>query len=303
MRPFLALVVFAAAARALPAHGDEGLRYDPSLDVPLTAAGVAGTLGPKLLTDEDTAWTCRWCDGDAGGRDTLNGLDAWGRRAGRWNDRGRAHAWSNATLALSFAAPVGAFVAARGGFGDGLGEELLLVLESSALTLALTQGTKYLLRRERPWAHAGDPPDGELAGSRDSALSFASGHASLAFAVAVSTGSLASLRKDQGKEWVWATGLGFAAVTGYLRVAADRHYVTDVLAGAAIGAATGWVVPRLIDRRPKDEGSEPSQRRERPVPLVNLTLGRGAALGSGPGLLLTAGLGGGGPFVSATWGF
>ena len=42
---------------------------------------------------------------------------------------------------------------------------------------------------------------------------------------------------------MWATGLTFAAATAYLRVAADKHYFTDVLASAAIGVAVGWAVP------------------------------------------------------------
>jgi membrane-associated phospholipid phosphatase len=204
---------------------------------------------------------------------------------------------------LSFVAPTTAFVAARGGFSDGFGDEMLLVLESSALTMALTQGTKYLFRRERPWAHAGEVPEGEHMGSRDSVLSFVSGHSSLAFTLAVSTGSLASLRGDDGKEWVWATGLTFAAATAYLRVAADRHYLTDVLAGAAIGAAVGWAVPRLIDRRESDGGSDEGVARETPVPLFTLALGAGRVGGPRSAVLLTGGVQGGGGFVSAAWGF
>jgi membrane-associated phospholipid phosphatase len=290
-----------AGARAEDA-ASSGLRYEPALDVPLTVVGLAGTFAPQLLTDDSRAWTCRWCDRDESGRDTLNGLDAAVRRHWRWNDVQKAQEWSNVTLALSFAAPAGAFVAGRGGFGDGFGDEMLLVLESSALTLAATQGTKYLFRRERPWAHAGEVPEGQRPGSRDSELSFASGHASLSFALAVSMGSLASLRGDDGRAWVWVTGLTFATATAYLRIAADRHYLTDVLAGAAIGAAVGWAVPRLIDRRPEGE-TAPTVARETPVPLFSLALGGQRPGGPGPALVLTGGVQGGGGFVSASFGF
>jgi membrane-associated phospholipid phosphatase len=304
-------LVLGVAVCVVPAAGARpqdsthpGLEYKASLDVPLTVAGVAGAIGPPLLTDASKPWACRWCDRDADGKDTLNGLDSAIRRDWRWSDREQAHRWSNVALGLSFAAPAGAFVAARGGFGDGLGEEMLLVLESGALTMAATQATKYLLRRERPWAHAKDPPEGEYLGSPESVLSFASGHASLAFALAVSTGSLASLRGDDGKEWVWASGLAFAAATSYLRVAADRHYLTDVLAGAAIGATVGWVVPRLIDRRPEPTGSAGVRSRETSVALFHLVVGVSpGGLRRGRAVLLTGGLRGGGPFVSATWGF
>jgi len=306
MRRRLVVLTLATVLAATGARGQEpsseGLRYKASLDVPLTVAGLAGTFGPKLLTDKATDWACRWCDRDASGKDTLNGLDSGVRRHWRWDDVEKAHVLSNVTLALAFVAPTTAYVAGRGGFGDGLGDEMLLVLESSALSLALTQGTKYLFRRERPWAHAGEVPPGERMGSRDSVLSFASGHSSLSFSLAVSLGSLASLRGDDGKEWVWATGLTMAAATGYFRIAADRHYLTDVLAGAAIGATVGWIVPRLIDRRP-EEGPVPAVAREAKVPLFTLALGAGRVGGPGSAVLLAGGVQGGGGFVSASWGF
>jgi membrane-associated phospholipid phosphatase len=309
MRRLLAVLVLLGV---LPGAGgaaedatSPGLRYQASLDVPLTLAGVAGTLGPRLLTHDGTAWTCRWCDRDADGHDTLNGLDAAIRRHWRWSRRDKAHEWSNVTLVLSLVAPAGAFAGVRGGFGNGFGEEMLLVVESSAVAMALTQGTKHLLRRQRPWAHAEDPPGGDHMGSRNANLSFVSGHASLAFALAVSTGSLASLRGDEGKEWVWASGLTLAAATGYLRIAADRHYFTDVLAGAALGATVGWVVPRLVDRKPTPgpEGAA-ARARARSVALFTVALGAGRGSdGRRSGVLLTGGLHGGGPYVSATWGF
>jgi membrane-associated phospholipid phosphatase len=309
MRHLATLAVLVAAL--LPADTaaqdsrDDGLEYRASLDVPLTLAGVAGTIGPRLLTDPTRTRPCRWCDRDAAGMDSLNGLDSGARRRWRWSNVAKAHDWSNVALVASFAAPTTAFVAARGGFGDGLGEEMLLVLESSALTLALTQGTKHLFRRERPWAHFAEPPAEEHLGSRESVLSFASGHASLSFALAVSTGSLASLRGDDGKEWVWVSGLTFAAATSYLRVAADRHYLTDVLAGAALGATVGWVVPRLVDRKPSPVGPQPAAqvRRETPAPLFSLALGAGRVGGPGSAVFVSGGMRGGGPFVSATWGF
>jgi membrane-associated phospholipid phosphatase len=301
---FVVCVVPAAGARPQDAT-HPGLEYKASLDVPLTVASVVGTVAPPLLTDASKTWTCRWCDRHPDGSDALNGLDAEIRRDWRWSDRERAHRWSNVALGLSFAAPAGAFVAARGGFANGFGEEMLLVLESGALSMAATQATKYLFRRERPWAHAEDPSGGERLGSRDSVLSFASGHASLAFAFAVSTGSLASLRGDDGKEWVWATGLTFAAATSYLRIAADRHYLTDVLAGAAIGTTLGWVVPRLIDRHPEPAATAGVARsRETRVALFRLVVGAGPGGGwPGRAVMLTGGIQGGGPFVSATWGF
>jgi membrane-associated phospholipid phosphatase len=41
------------------------------------------------------------------------------------------------------------------------------------------------------------------------------------------------------------SGVPLAAATGYFRLAADRHYLTDVLAGAGVGLAVGYAVPAL----------------------------------------------------------
>ena len=43
-----------------------------------------------------------------------------------------------------------------------------------------------------------------------------------------------------------AAGLGVAAVTGWLRIAADKHYATDVALGAGLGAGVGVAVPLLL---------------------------------------------------------
>ena len=44
---------------------------------------------------------------------------------------------------------------------------------------------------------------------------------------------------------MWAVAASIPAVTGYLRVRAGRHYVTDVATGYALGAAIGWLVPTI----------------------------------------------------------
>jgi hypothetical protein len=43
-----------------------------------------------------------------------------------------------------------------------------------------------------------------------------------------------------------ATGLALATAVGVLRIAADRHYATDVLLGAGVGLLSGWLLPWLL---------------------------------------------------------
>jgi len=35
--------------------------------------------------------------------------------------------------------------------------------------------------------------------------------------------------------------------TGYLRIAADKHYFSDVAIGAAVGTAIGFIIPRCTN--------------------------------------------------------
>src|SRR5262249_18375089 len=88
----------------------------------------------------------------------------------------------------------------------------------------------------------------------DDNLSFYSGHTSLAFSLAVGSGTIASMRGYPLAPVVWATGLPVALLTGYLRIGADRHYLTDVLAGALLGSAVGFVGPFVFHRAPGADG-------------------------------------------------
>jgi membrane-associated phospholipid phosphatase len=67
--------------------------------------------------------------------------------------------------------------------------------------------------------------------------SFPSGHTSVSFAAA------ATLYKRHG----WEVGLpahAVAALVGVARVKAHKHFVHDVIAGAAIGEAGGWLLTK-----------------------------------------------------------
>jgi len=263
------------------------LRYDPWVHAPLTAAAAAGWLIPE---HQKGVAPCRWCERDSEGADTLNGLDAAVRRAWRWEDRNAAK--------MAMLAPMAALAITHGGVRDGFGKDALIVLEATAITGALTQAAKFGLRRERPWAHHGEPPPGEELGSAESNLSFFSGHASATFALAASTGAVASIRGYRGAPWIWGAGLSVAAVTGYLRIAADRHYFTDVLTGAAVGVAVGVAVPYLLHRarEPENAGPELEAPYAGPPAVFGLVVGGGR-------VVVGAGLGRGAPHpaVSLSW--
>ena len=95
----------------------------------------------------------------------------------------------------------------------------------TGLTLGTVQALKYGLDTERP--------DG---GSR----SFPSGHTASAFAGA------SYLHYRYGWKWALPT-YAAAAVVGYSRVEADRHFWYDVVAGAAIANVFAYVLTDRVD--------------------------------------------------------
>jgi membrane-associated phospholipid phosphatase len=94
------------------------------------------------------------------------------------------------------------------------------LLRAQILSQAMVHGMKYAIRRDRP--------TGEC-------CSFPSGHAATAFAVA------SVIERHMGYRMSIPMLLG-ATYVGVSRLHDNRHFVSDVLFGAAIGTATGWTV-------------------------------------------------------------
>ncbi len=214
------------------------LQYNLAVDASTTAAmGLAVVLlavyQPGLLPE-----SCRWC--------TPPALDASVRNALVWNEGARtadtvSH-WLDASI------PASAFtylLLSANGAGDvnaGLVDSLL-VTQAAAAALLVNQVVKLLVGRQRPYAYFGN--DLGYSKSEDN-LSFYSGHTSLAFSVIAATVTLATMRGYAGAGIVAGVGVTMGLGIGYLRIAADQHYLTDVLVGAVIGGLIGWAVPRIF---------------------------------------------------------
>jgi membrane-associated phospholipid phosphatase len=140
----------------------------------------------------------------------------------------------------------------------GLGrDEVLAVGAMYAETLGLAYASESFLKsvvvRYRPYAYASPPPSGFS--HADTVSSFPSSHATLAFASAVFAGYVyEELHPDSRyKGLVWATGLGIASLTSVLLVTSADHFLSDVVGGAALGAAEGFLVPFLHRKKPVGE--------------------------------------------------
>ena len=118
-------------------------------------------------------------------------------------------------------------------------EGLILYLESLLITEGLTNITKALFRRARPYTYG---TGYKL--TADSGRSFFSGHTSMAFTGAMATGLLLDAYHGDS-DWstpLWAAGLSLATATGFFRVTSGNHFPTDVLVGALVGGLTTYLV-------------------------------------------------------------
>ncbi|HPM40959.1 MAG TPA: phosphatase PAP2 family protein [bacterium] len=239
----------ASAAADEAAFGEGGgvreLRSDWKLDLAVTAIAGAGWLIMSGGKEAMGPKSCRWCE--------VNSFDAWGHDNLKWSNPNAANVSVYVTgYALAPAAAFGldALAAHREGAIDGFWIDALVIAEAAALSCMTTEIVKMAVGRQRPRAHYGR---GSL--NVDDNHSFPSGHTGLAFSLAAASGTVASMRNYSLAPVIWGTGMGIAALTGYLSVAADRHYLTDVIGGAVLGSAFGVAIPYLF-HRPR-EGKPP----------------------------------------------
>jgi membrane-associated phospholipid phosphatase len=120
---------------------------------------------------------------------------------------------------------------------------LVVLANAAAWTAASEEWLKVFVHRKRPVLYTADAA--AAYNDRDSRTSWPSGHTALAFAAATSYLVISGrehLRHRQRNALLLYVG---AAGVGALRVAAGKHFPTDVLGGAALGAGIGWLVPTI----------------------------------------------------------
>lgn len=125
---------------------------------------------------------------------------------------------------------------------------LAMSAEVMAITFGVTNTVKNVVNRARPLVYNPEVPLDERIGKR-SRRSFFSGHtshtAAAAFFVAKVITDYHPNMNNGTKVALWAVSSSIPAITAYLRVTAGKHFPTDVMAGYAVGAFTGWLIPHL----------------------------------------------------------
>ena len=187
-------------------------------------------------------------------------LFPWDRPvAGRYSESAdKASDWA----AVLGVAPL-ALAGASWGLGDASGTDFAGYTLMFAQALALQNGVNLMARSlefwPRPYVYA---KDGYGSGDQDVVEkaekaegeaygSFFSGHASAAFTVAVFTGEWFSevYPNSPYRGIVWAGSLSAAGLVGVLRIAAGKHYPTDVVAGALVGSGISLAVIQIHKKR------------------------------------------------------
>lgn len=133
------------------------------------------------------------------------------------------------TQLVPLAVTWGLLATKNGGRSQTIWESIVAQASSFAILTAITQGGKYGIGRLRPDDSAHN--------------SFPSGHTGTAFACA------AILDAEYGQKYPWLAGIGYgvATLTGMSRIANNRHWGTDILAGASVGLSSVYLGYFLSD--------------------------------------------------------
>ena len=236
--------LFAAPPEAQPPHergpwyrGPYGKNRVTHLTLTL-GLGLGYVLSETVFKAALAPDQCRWCSPPSFDRTVRDNLV--------WENTERAHLLSNIDAFV-----VGPLV----GFGllalsdhdasaARLIDDLLPIAETVAISQVLTQAVKFAVGRERPYRRFGT----DTGKANDENLSFWSGHSALGFAITTSAGVIAHWRGYWTEPYIWGAGIAISLSTEYLRVAADRHYLSDVVIGGLVGVGSGLLVPRLMRR-------------------------------------------------------
>lgn len=122
-----------------------------------------------------------------------------------------------------------------------------IMAENAWITWNITQSSKMLFRRARPYTYA----PGFSFSKRDDAYSFISGHSSMAASLAASMYFMSrteTCMPGRNNKGLWIAAGGLTLSTAALRVSSGKHFTTDVLAGMITGIGVAYLNTRFHAR-------------------------------------------------------
>ena len=142
-------------------------------------------------------------------------------------------------------------------------KNLLTNIQVLSLNGIITNTVKILAKRQRP-----DSYYKTRIYENDQFRSFFSGHTSTAFAIGTSSAIMLSDSHPKRKNIIWATTYSLAIATGYFRIAADKHYLTDIITGGIVGIIVG----NLVQKSKQNSNLTIMPLREGNTRLVNIAI-------------------------------
>lgn len=249
---------------------------DLAIDLPLTLGTPVVFVMPVLVA-EDTVrpWCGLECD-----RDNINPVDRAVMSDGsqKLADISDILLWAGMALPFAFDALDVAVSSPSDGW-NGFGTDTLVLGEAISITLSISHILNFVVRRPRPYVYDPDVSD-DFKDRSAAAASFPSGHTAYSFCWAT-TYSYIYMKRHPNSRGIWPVWLGtygYATAVGVLRVMSNAHFLTDGIAGAALGIVVGWLVPYLR-QRDRDEKANPADSSPR-VSLAPMAVdsGFGASL-------------------------
>lgn len=118
--------------------------------------------------------------------------------------------------------------------------------EGFLITWGMKKCSKIYIDRNRPYLYNENIPIEKKLNSENN-QSFYSGNAALMF---YNTAFITKVYRDlfpnsKFRYVILGLGLTWSTYSGWLSVKSGKHYMTDVIAGAIIGATTGYLIPKL----------------------------------------------------------
>lgn len=237
-RIILSLAILAFAVAEFSADENEKIfRISPALDIPLVGSALA-LCGTTFALDKFTDFNKPELKNTSFEK---NGINAF--------DRNFANPYSKTLdttgTVLAAAACVSPALLAFAPKNQWL-EIGTMYAETMLFAWGFKELGKLCVNRSRPYMYFDGAPQEEIEDG-DWAASFFSGHTTLAFAAATYTSYVfGKLMPDSAfKIPVIAGTYTLAATVAVTRIAGGCHFATDVLAGAAVGSACGFLVPFL----------------------------------------------------------
>jgi len=129
----------------------------------------------------------------------------------------------------------------------------LIYGEVLLIQASITGIVKGTVQRTRPFAYDDETPMSNKT-STDARISFFSGHTSMTAAISFFTAKVFTeyIEDNTAKILIWSGAVLLPAAIAVMRVNTHWHFPTDVMAGYAIGALVGYLIPELHKTKDND---------------------------------------------------